>query len=689
MPERTTFFRLLKEADKAAVLAEEVRAVREGRESGRRFEVDPRSFGQVPTSPFAYWVSERVRRLFRELPPFEGEGRTVKQGLATADDFRFVRCWWEVPPERILDGQHGPDWREDLEAFQAWCRRRTFEGKRWVPFAKGGEYSPYYADLHLVVNWENDGAEIRNFIDPRTGRTASRPQNTAYYFRPGLTYILRAAHFCPQPLPGGSIISVRGSGIFLKERFFWWLGLLSSRPFDALLKLMLGREGHPQFDMGDINVTPVPIVMPPKLETLANRASATAKQEKTIDEVEHVFSLPMLARAARPRFPERLATFAQTLTESGAKLRAFQKEIDDLAFDAYGFTEEDKRTVLEEVPQPELVDTTVDPRALAADLVSYCVGVVMGRWDVRYATGEREVPELPDPFDPLPVCPPGMLQGEDGLPLREAPPGYPIEIDSDGILVDREGHPDDIVARVREVLGLLFGERAEAIEAELVELLGVPGLRAYFARTGDGGFWQDHVKRYSASRRTAPIYWLLASPGGDVRFWVYAHRFDRDTLPKILGPRYLGGMIEGVRQELARLKPGGVVPPNLDRREMNRLAGLEDRLAELEEMARIIRGILERTNDRGEVVGYVPFLDDGVVLAAAPLHALIPWPKRERHAGRRMSELEKRWLELEAGKYDWARTAMLYWPSRVEARCREDRSIAIAHGREDLYEGDR
>ena len=86
MGEWTTFFRLLKETDKAAALEAEVRAVREGRESGRRFEVDPRSFGQVPTSPFAYWVSERVRRLFKELPPFEGEGRTVKQGLASADE---------------------------------------------------------------------------------------------------------------------------------------------------------------------------------------------------------------------------------------------------------------------------------------------------------------------------------------------------------------------------------------------------------------------------------------------------------------------------------------------------------------------------------------------------------------------------------------------------------------------------
>ncbi len=96
------FLRLLRDQDKAAALAEAVAAVRAGRTLNPSTElragpvvyaVDPASFRQVPSSPFAYWVSERIRRLFTELPPFESEGRTVKQGLATADDFRFVRAW--------------------------------------------------------------------------------------------------------------------------------------------------------------------------------------------------------------------------------------------------------------------------------------------------------------------------------------------------------------------------------------------------------------------------------------------------------------------------------------------------------------------------------------------------------------------------------------------------------------------
>lgn len=153
---RTLFFRLLPREDKGGVLAEAVTAARDGRDlASVTHDVDPTSFRQIPGSPFAYWVSHRVRRLFTELPPFEAEGRTVKQGLATADDFRFVRTWWEVPPERIVTGTP----TTTPEEF----RRQTFEGKRRVPFAKGGAYSPYYADLHLVVNWERDGEEIKEW----------------------------------------------------------------------------------------------------------------------------------------------------------------------------------------------------------------------------------------------------------------------------------------------------------------------------------------------------------------------------------------------------------------------------------------------------------------------------------------------------------------------------------------------
>ena len=108
------FLRLLQEEDKAAALGEVCARLRRGAADPRVYVVVPEAFDAVPGKPFAYWVSEAVRQTFRRLPPFESAGRTVKQGLATADDFRFVRAWWEVGPGATAG--------------------------KWFPFAKGGAY---------------------------------------------------------------------------------------------------------------------------------------------------------------------------------------------------------------------------------------------------------------------------------------------------------------------------------------------------------------------------------------------------------------------------------------------------------------------------------------------------------------------------------------------------------------------
>jgi hypothetical protein len=151
--DNTLFIRLLQVELKDVGLAGVVKDLRIAQLPAYFFAVNPGSFNHIPGSPFAYWVSDRIRRLFKDMPHFQSDERTVRVGLQSSDDFRFVRCWWEVPPVQILGGENGTNWREDAKNFQQWCRQRTFEGSRWVPFAKGGEYSPYYGDHHLVVNW--------------------------------------------------------------------------------------------------------------------------------------------------------------------------------------------------------------------------------------------------------------------------------------------------------------------------------------------------------------------------------------------------------------------------------------------------------------------------------------------------------------------------------------------------------
>ncbi len=283
-------------------------------------------------------------------------------------------------------------------------------------------------------------------------------------------------------------------------------------------------------------------------------------------------------------------------------------------------------------------DTDAEP--LVAELVSYAVGCVLGRWDVRFATGGKPAPTLPDPFDPLPVCSPGMLQEPDGLPATQNPDGYPLRIDWDGILVDDPDHPDDIIRRVRDVLELIWKDRADAIEKEACEILGVAELRDYFRKPGAGGFWDDHIKRYSKSRRKAPIYWLLQSSKKNYALWIYYHRLDKDILfkallnyvePKI---RLVLGQWSSVLGQIQQAKDQGQRTKDLKKLEKE-AERLESFLTELRDFEDKLR--------RAANLHLDPDLNDGVVLNIAPLRELVPW-----------KEAKSYWDDLMDGKYEWS-----------------------------------
>ncbi|MFZ4701093.1 MAG: Eco57I restriction-modification methylase domain-containing protein, partial [Candidatus Methylumidiphilus sp.] len=205
------FLRLLAEDDKANALCQTVQAVCGGTSDCRVFEVIPEAFREIPGTPWAYWVSEKIRRLFSHLSPFEIDGRTAKQGLATADDFRFVRNAWEIPIFEI--------------------------GYRWFIFAKGGVYSPFYADVYLVVDWGNDGQVLNAF----SGSVIRNPQ---YYFRPGLTWPRRTSSgLALRVMPAGCIFADKGPAAFVanddSNKLLALLAISNSRAFASLVEVQL------------------------------------------------------------------------------------------------------------------------------------------------------------------------------------------------------------------------------------------------------------------------------------------------------------------------------------------------------------------------------------------------------------------------------------------------------------------
>jgi hypothetical protein len=407
----------------------------------------------------------------------------------------------------------------------------------------------------------------------------------------------------------------------------------------------------------------------------------------------------------------KIGVFGQTLISG--KIRSEIGEMDDISVQLFSIGQTEKEMLFESSkarPTPSAIcgiDHTNDQAVKsfwAQAVVSFFVGIAFSRWDVRIVIDPSLAPKLPDLFDPLPVCPPGMLVGPDGLPAEQnrivskewlrvrpdantLPPegsvknptfsdeGYPLRVSWDGILVDDPGfnggqpHRNDIVRRVREVFDLLWKIKAHEIEQEACDILGVSDLRDYFRRPT--GFFQDHLKRYSKSRRKAPIYWPLSTPSGSYTIWLYYHRLTDQTLYTAVN-KYVEPKISEVERGIAGIEND---LKSVTGRDATRLT---DRLGEARTFLGELRDLREDLL-RIAALPYKPDLNDGVIINAAPFHNLFrlrPWAK----------DMEDCWKKLEKGDYDWAHLAYTIWPDHVREVCKKDRSIAIAHGLEDLCE---
>lgn len=655
---RTIFLRTLEELnDKAAALRAAIGRQGTAR-AGQRFDVDPRSFSTVPRSPFAYWVSDRLRLLFQRHPAL-AEHFLAARGAYTTDDFKYYRLAWEVAPARV--GRT----RED-----------TWSGGDFIPLAKGGAYSPFYADVYLLIHWRNDGAEAKVFLASYRERKGWGTDWSAclngydHYFRPGLTWSRRTkSELSLRVMPAGCVFADKGPAAFVEDddpsSLLSLLALSSSSAFKALVEFQLAaadaRRGGAarSYEVGVLQRTPVPRMTSMErthLSRLARKAWALKRSLDAVNETSHVFTLPALLRSKGSDPGSRVAAWGKHVVDVGAELDDVQAEINASCFALYGIEEADRASITEgfggeiqdDVGGDDEVDedetdaddekVAADPESLTADLVSWAVGVCFGRFDLRLATGVRAIQAEPEPFDPLPARSPGMY------PESDEPADRP------DILVDDEGHSDDLAARVIAV--------AERMKVEISE-----NLRGWLAKE----FFPLHIKMYSKSRRKAPIYWQLATPSAGYSVWLYIHAFSKDTLFRVqndyVAPK-LGHEERRLESLTSELRDGAT-------------AAQRKQLATQEGLVEELRAFLDEVKRVAPL--WRPNLDDGVIINFAPLWRLVPQNKAWQ------KELKATWDALCDGNYDWAHLAMNLWPERVVPKCSKDRSLAISHGLEDVF----
>lgn len=621
----TTFIRVLDVPveNKATSLRECISIVDRAGSSERIFERDNKLLSAIPGSPFAYWVSDQLRETFRRLQRFESKQRTAKCGMGTLDDFRFLRARHEVG---LASAERG-----------------------WINYVGPRQRSLAYVDLILQVNWRTDGRELKAFVESRVGSASRKIQSEGYYFRSGLAWPLRGSRFSAQEVPSGCAFSVAGKMAFVpdEDRLFF-LGLFNSAVFDSLIGLFAGKVGGVQYEAGLIQDLPIPEGTAADRLQMAALASKAWRHAQTLDsanELSTTFVLPALLA--------QRCLGVDYLNESRELLK-IQARIDDLAYSMYGMDVADRRAIeasahlaVTSADEQESAEPSEPEESEAQEqsdeesggaLISWFVGVAFARFDARLATGERTPPPLREPFDPLSSRSPGMY------PEGEEPADRP------DILVDDEGHADDLAARAIAV-------------AERVKVDAPENLRAWLAKE----FFPLHIKMYSKSRRKAPIYWQLATPSASYSVWLYIHAFSKDTLFRVQND-YVAPKLAHEERRLesltSELRDGTT-------------AAQRKTLAAQEAVVDELRAFLDEVKRVAPL--WKPNLDDGVIINFAPLWRLVPQNKSWQ------KELKSTWDALCEAKYDWAHLAMHLWPERVVPKCAKDRSLAIAHGLEDVF----
>lgn len=562
---RVAFFRL----DQADDTWEEyfVRALA-GTEPEIRFDLPRRDFLGIEGAPLSYWTSDEVLRLFGELSPLQPLTATAHQGLATANDPRFVRQRWEVPA-----GMIGPS-------------------RPWVRFAKGGAFSRFYYDFDLVVDWEGEGRRIKEYVVTLPGTThwSRRVANDSQYFRSGLTWSLRTQRgLNTRVMPEGCIFGHKGPAIFpvLPHETNYLLGLLNSSMAEYICRAL---TSFGSYEVGVIQRLPVPRPTSDLKATIGTVAQRIHDAKACWDEGNEIstrFQEPWLLGALRSQPGHSLAEGLDWVllkeAQTDKELQGWYAELDAAVFDAYNLSPATRTEVIRGLGErpPELIWPQMEGKTPQQKRVEHVLRLVS-------------------------FC------------VKQA-----VEADPDGIvpLVAVPNKPR-LADRVRTALAKIAGpERMATFEGEIVTEIrkgagykSVRSLDAFLANH----FFAYHARLY----KNRPILWHLASrPEGDAEpafsALVHYHRFDRDALQRLRGT-YVRSVVERLRREAAIARREERTQDALElQAQVEEVQEFDRKLQQLEEGA--VRIVVPWKTPEEQPQGWCPDLDDGVKVNLLPL----------------------------------------------------------------------
>ncbi|MGV0111929.1 BREX-1 system adenine-specific DNA-methyltransferase PglX, partial [Arthrobacter sp. CP30] len=462
-------------------------------------------FQNIPGQTIAYWISPEMADAFSYGRPL-GTVAQPRVGLQTGDNSRFLRLWHEVSLKKAA-----LDVASDEEAAES--------GTKWFPYNKGGSFRRWYGNQDFIINWENDGAELKSM------RPKSVIRSPHYYFNPSISWSkissgIPAFRF----FPSGFIFDVAGTSIFAEshESRMTLLGLMNS---SVILEMLAAIAPTLNFEVGAIAALPVIDLADPVVVDIVEELVWLSKSDWDDSETSWNFrGLALLGEGHREGSIHSCVSKVRDKGRATVKRMQYLEETSNKRIiERFGLSGEVDvavpigRISLAANPiyryggdRAESTLTALQNSDAVRDLVSYAVGCMFGRYSLDT---------------------PGLVLADQGETLAE----YLAKVPSPSFMPDKDNvlpvlsdawFEDDIVERLRGFLKASFGEEHFEENLRFVEESLGKDIRKYFVQD----FYKDHVQRY----KKRPIYWMFSSPKGSFSALIYMHRYRPDTVSVVL-----------------------------------------------------------------------------------------------------------------------------------------------------------
>ncbi len=498
-------------------------------EKNNIYNIKQDEFKKIQGMPIAYWASDKIRDIFENENPLISYAQP-RQGMATSDNERFLRFWYEVNIKKV--------------GFNFSNREEAQESKlKWFPYNKGGEYRKWFRCNDYLVNWENDGQEIKEYREYKNSTLSSNMgvAGLPFIFKENISWSkVTAGGLSLRYIPKGFLFDVSGCCIFANIDLKYLLGLMNSKIISHLIQML---SPTVNFEAGQLATLPIIFTQNVKLKetinTIVNNNIELSKDDWDSFETSWDFKIhPLLkhrsnfstglANEMKPMWFDKMQNgelreadwtpndgiaecfnrWQEEKEKQFKKLKDNEEELNRLFIEIYGLQDE----MDNKVDDKDITVALADEKREIKSLLSYAVGCMFGRYSLDkeglvFAGGEFNKNNYKS-----------------------------FEADDDGIIPILSEHyfSDDITERFKKFLKVAFGEtHYEENMDYIATVLGKKTnetaddtIRNYFLKD----FYNDHVKLY----QKRPIYWLFSSKNGNFNALIYLHRYNKDTVNRIL-----------------------------------------------------------------------------------------------------------------------------------------------------------